>query len=161
MKQIIYNKLEKHKLAAWLVFTAMRLESIAESNIMKPMGLSASSFRILVALQNLGPQTPSELIETLGSSKSNLTQRLSWLEKKSLVSLKRNKKGDRRKVSVKLTIAGKKKLATTAKLIKEKNLEIEKYFNKNEAQLLLKLLRHINTCLDNKQINVNKTYEKK
>lgn len=161
MKQVIYNKLEQHRLAGWLVFTAMRLESIAETNIMKPMGLTASSFRILMALHSLGSQTSSELTETLGTSKSNLAQRLAWLQKKGFITMKRNRKGDRRLVSITITSIGEEKLLITSKLIKDNNLQVEKYFNEKETQELLRLLRHINSCLDSCQTGINKIYEQK
>lgn len=160
MKPIIYNKLEEHKLAGWLVFTAMRLELIAETKILKPMGLSAAAFRILMALKGLGSQTSSELNESLGGGKSNLAQRLSWLQKKGLITMKRNIKGDKRKVLVNITTLGENRLQSTSKLIKDNNLQVEKYFKKSETQEFLRLLRHINNRLDNCQANINNIYEK-
>ncbi|HNU81789.1 MAG TPA: hypothetical protein PKK65_03640, partial [bacterium] len=62
MKHILYNQVKEHRLGGWLVFTAMRLEMMADRFMFKPLGLTTASFRILMLLDKLGPQTPSEII---------------------------------------------------------------------------------------------------
>lgn len=156
MKQIIYNKLEEYKLAGWLVFTATRLESMAEQFMFKPMGLTAATFRILMTLNSFGPQSPTELIEILGSSKSNLTQRLNWLAKQSLITLTRGRENDKRKTIAKISQLGKKQLNSTCKLVKENNLHIENYFSKQEKKDFLKLLHQLNKGLDKCQSHIYK-----
>ena len=156
MKQIIYNQLEEYKLAGWLVFTANRLESVAEQFMFKPMGLTAATFRILMILNGLGPKSPTELIEILGSTKSNLTQRLNWLSKNSLIILTRGKENDRRKTKAKITKLGEQKLQITCQLVKKNNLHIENYFSKKENREFLKLLYELNKGLDQCQSHMSK-----
>lgn len=157
MKQIIYNKLEEHQLAGWLVFSAMRLESLADKSIFKPIGLTAATFRILMTLDSLGSQSPSDFIEILGSSKSNLTQRLTWLAKKKLITFSRHTSSDKRRSLAKITNLGRRQLEATCLLVKKNNLHIENYFDNKEAQEFLRLLRKLNQGLDQCQLHINKS----
>jgi len=148
MKKIIYNKLEEHRLAGWLVFSAMRLETLADEFMFKPLGLTSATFRILMTLDGLGPQSPSDLIAALGSSKSNLTQRLHWLEKKQLIKVKRQVNNDKRRALAQITKLGKQQVVATRQLVKDNNLLIENYFSKAEVKELIRLLRKLNHGLD-------------
>lgn len=161
MKQIIYNQLEEHRLAGWLVFSAMRMEALADRFMLKPLGLTNASFRILMALEKLGPQAPSEMIELLGSSKSNVTQRFNFLVKHDLIKLDRHVSVDKRRVSAQITALGRKKLAQAKLMFAEKHLHIEKYFNDKEMQDFLRLLRQLNAGLDQCEMSIKTYYEKK
>ncbi|OQB94025.1 MAG: MarR family protein [Parcubacteria group bacterium ADurb.Bin115] len=163
MKHILYNQVKEHRLGGWLVFTAMRLEMMADRFMFKPLGLTTASFRILMLLDKLGPQTPSEIIELIGSTKSNVTQRINFLNRQGLISLKRKMGTDKRRVSVKITSLGLKKINTTRRLFKKHNLRIENYFSSKEMENFLRLIRKLNQGLDKCEININKNnkYEKK
>jgi DNA-binding MarR family transcriptional regulator len=160
MKQIIYNNLEKQKLAGWLVFSAMRLENLADQFMFKPIGMTTASIRILMLLVSTGSQSPSDLMNSLGSTKSNLTQRLNWLSKNKLVVLKKGISKDKRKVLVVITNLGKNKVKEVQLLIKKNNLQIENYFTKKESQEFLRLLKKLNFSLDQCESN-SQYYEKK
>jgi len=160
MKHISYNQIEEHRLAGWLVFTAMRLEMMADRFMFKPLGLTTASFRILMLLDNLGPQAPSEIMDLIGSTKSNVTQRLNFLERQGLIKLKRKIDADKRRVSVVITKSGLKQLNAARQLFKQHNLHIENYFNSKEIQNFLYLIRKLNQGLDKCETNITKYYEK-
>lgn len=160
MKHILYNQVEEHRLGGWLVFTAMRLEMMADRFMFKPLGLTTASFRILMLLDHLGPQAPSEIMDLIGSTKSNVTQRLNFLDRQGLIKLKRKEGSDRRRVSVIITTLGVKQINAARKLFKKHNLHIENYFSAKEMKDFLSLLRKLNQGLDKCEININKHYEK-
>lgn len=159
MKQIIYNQLEEHRLAGWIVFSAMCLESLADRFMFKPLGLTTASFRILILLEKMGPQSPSEIIELVGSTKSNLAQRLNFLKRKNLIELKHKAGDDKRRASARITALGKKQVASAKKLFKKHNLHIENYFTVKEIQDFLSLARKLNAGLDQCEISIQKYYE--
>jgi DNA-binding MarR family transcriptional regulator len=128
MKQISYHKVEKHRLAGVLVYTAMRMERMADNSIFKPLNLTTASFRILMVLQEAGSQSPSDIIDALGGTKSNVTQRLNYLTKKKLVILTHGAEKDKRRSSAVISDLGSKLVKDAYKLFKEKDLHIEKYF---------------------------------
>ena len=70
---------------------------------------------------------------------------------------------DKRRVSVKITSLGLKKINTTRRLFKKHNLHIENYFSSKEMENFLRLIRKLNQGLDKCEININKNnkYEKK
>jgi DNA-binding MarR family transcriptional regulator len=118
-----------------IVGAATMLESIANHDIFKPLGISTQGFKILLMLEKFSEQSPKNLIEKLNISKSNISQRLDYLEKKGFI--KRNHgqpSSDKRIVSVSITTEGKEMLAKARVDIKEKSLEIEKFFSKNEIE---------------------------
>ncbi|MDD3285094.1 MAG: MarR family winged helix-turn-helix transcriptional regulator [Patescibacteria group bacterium] len=159
MKHILYNQVEEHRLGGWLVFTAMRLEMLADRFMFKPLGLTTASFRILMLLDKLGPKTPSEIIELIGSTKSNVTQRLNFLSRQGLINLKRKAGDDKRRVSAAITTLGLKQINAARRLFKKHNLRIENYFSPKEMQDFLRLIRKLNQGLDKCEININKHYE--
>lgn len=159
MKQIIYNQLEEHRLAGWIVFSAMRLESLADRFMFKPLGLTTASFRILMLLEQMGPQSPSEIIELIGSTKSNLAQRLNFLQRQNLIELKHKSGDDKRRASARITSLGKKQIASARQLFKKHNLHIENYFTAKEMQDFLRLTRKLNAGLDQCEISIQKHYE--
>jgi DNA-binding MarR family transcriptional regulator len=159
MKQIIYNQIEEHRLAGWLVFSAMRLEALADRFMLKPLGLSTASFRILMILDSLGPQAPSEIIDLLGSSKSNLAQRLSLLSRHSFIELSHKTGEDKRRASARITPLGLQRLQSARKMFKKHNLHIENYFSAKEMQDFLRLTRKLNEGLDKCEISIKKYYE--
>lgn len=160
MKHILYNQVEEHRLGGWLVFTAMRLEMLADRFMFKPLGLTTASFRILMLLDKLGPKTPSEIIELIGSTKSNVTQRLNFLHRRGLIGLKRKDESDKRRVSAFITDYGQEQVDSARQLLKKHNLRIENYFNGQEVQNFLDLIRKLNKVLDKCEINIQKHYEK-
>ena len=68
-----------------IVCLAHRFESIANKYVFYPMGLSAISMKILKLLKVHGRLTASDLIEMTSSTKSNMSQRLNFLEKEKYI----------------------------------------------------------------------------
>ncbi len=161
MKQIIYNQLEEHRLAGWLVFTAMRLEALADRYMFKPLGLTTASFRILMMLAKAGPQAPSEIIEILGGTKSNATQRLNWLSRRGWIKLTHKEGEDKRRASARITALGRQQVAKASRLFKDNDLHIEKYFSNKEMNDFMLLIRKLNLGLDQCEVSIAKLYEKK
>jgi len=161
MKQISYHKIEKHRLAGVLVFTAMRMERMADNSIFKPLNLTTASFRILMTLKEMGPQSPSGIMDYLGGTKSNVTQRLNYLAKKKLVTLIHGAEKDKRRSLVSITDLGAKQIKDACKLFEQKDLHIENYFTTKEMQDFLRLIRKLNTGLDQCEISINSNYENK
>lgn len=141
---------DNESLARSIVLTAMRLENLGNRFIFEPLGLTAASLKIVGLLHHLGPMTPSAIGERLGSTKSNITQRLNFLEKKGLVSRQASKsgQGDGRSVSVCLTAYGRRQLKLINSALKEHQLHIAKYFTPEEIQANLDFLKRFNEILD-------------
>lgn len=159
MKQIPYHKIEKHRLAGALVYSAMRMEKMADNSIFKALDLTSSSFRILMMLKEMGPQSPSDIMDALGGTKSNVTQRLNYLVKKRLVTLTHGAEKDKRRATASISELGLERLKDTYKLFKQKDLHIENYFTNKEMQDFLALLRKLNTGLDRCEISIDANYE--
>jgi len=161
MKKISYNEIEKHRLAGILVYTAMRLEKIADNYIFQPMHLSTASFRILMMLRQLGPQSPSDIMEALGGTKYNITQRLNHLAKKKMITLKHGEEKDKRRSSAAITASGRAQVNQALKTFKKHDLHVENYFTTKEMQDLLRLIRKLNAGLDQCESGIHCHYENK
>jgi len=161
MKQISYHEVEKHRLAGVLVYTAMRMEKMADHVIFQPLHLTTASFRILMMLKKMGPQSPSDIMDALGGTKSNITQRLNYLVKKKLIILSHGAEEDKRRALATITDLGKKQIKIAYNLFKQKDLQIENYFTNKEMQDFLRLLRKLNIGLDRCEISINSPYENK
>ncbi|MFA5993686.1 MAG: winged helix-turn-helix transcriptional regulator [Parcubacteria group bacterium] len=143
-----------------IICLAHRLEAIANKYVFQPMGFSSVSMKILKALQLHSSLSPSDLITITSSTKSNISQRLNFLEKEGY--LKRNSasvSSDQRKINIQLTRLGEKKL-----------LEIEKRFNKARISFAQKLtakeieqhrlfIQKINTILDSEENELEKLFK--
>jgi len=128
--------------------TAIRLEMIAERLIFKPLKLSSASFRILMVIDKLGEITPKEILKYLGGTKSNVTQRLNYLKRLSLVDIKKPVSGDQRQVNVSLTTQGSATLAKISARINHNKLHFEKYFTSSEMNNFLAFIIKLNEKLD-------------
>ena len=161
MEQIVYDQLDEHRLSGWLGFTFMRIKTLADRFMFEPVGLTTASFRILMLLDKLGPQAPSQIIDLLGATKSNITQRLHLLARRGFIEMTHRAETDKRRISVRITALGLKQTAIARQLLKKHNLHIENYFTKQEVQDFLRLLRKLNVGLDQCKIELQNYYEKK
>lgn len=147
----------------FFVMTAMRLEALSEIYLLKPLGLTAASFKILSFIKNNDQCSPMDIICYLGGTKSNITQRLSFLEKNNLVSLSRQKTGDKRKVIISLTTQGLDKLKVVREVFHDKSIHIENFFSQEELNehlnFMLKLSDILGQC--EKKLCLNKTKNNK
>jgi DNA-binding MarR family transcriptional regulator len=144
-----------------IVCTAARLERIADTYVFGPMGISPASVRILKILAFGKDLTPGQILASVGGTKSNVSQRLRFLEKEGLVRrIPAGRSGDRRRVGVTLTAAGRKKLEAVRKRFSKANLKLEGYFTKAEVRTHLAFFRKLNELLDAEEKNLGQYFPK-
>ena len=132
-----------------IVLTGTRLEAFANKRLFGPMGLSSATLKILYALSQHSSLAQSQLIQEVGCTKSNLTQRLNLLEKHGFIQRDhRVSDKDRRKVGVRLTDTGRQKLLDTVKAIHEKGSVLEKHFSETEKTSCHDFMKKVNQILD-------------
>lgn len=137
-----------------------RLEAIANKYVFQPMGLSHMSMNILKSLAINGPLTSSELIKITSATKSNMSQRLSFLEKEDYVARTHEKNSpDKRKVMIKLTASGKKRLTDLEKRLQKAQISFEKKFTKNEIAQHKAFFKKLTTILDNGEHELEKIFK--
>jgi DNA-binding MarR family transcriptional regulator len=143
------NPLKINSIAQSIVQIACRLENHVNSLILSPLKLTLSSFKILHIIAISGSSTPSEIMAILGGSKSNITQRLNFLEKNGyIIRFLPPGKRDKRNISVKLTKKGRAKHEESAILLQKESLDLEKYFTKEEKKDIQSLFKKLNQLLD-------------
>ena len=130
------------------IMTAMRLEALTERFLFKPVGLSAASFKILAFVKNSLGCSPSQMLNYLGGTKSNITQRLNFLEKHGFVCSKRSSTGDKRKVFISITPVGNKKFDDVISNFKKNSIYLEKFFSKKELSDHFSFMMKLNLVLD-------------
>lgn len=131
------------------------LESLGNRYIFNPVGLTATGFKILSALKQ-SPMTHGTLLASVNCLKSNLSQRLSALEKKGFIRRLPNKNAaDKRQVFFQLTKNGSKVLHQAEIHARHASLSFEKCFSKKELEqhkaffdTLLALLAEKETTLE-------------
>lgn len=138
-----------------------RLESLAQRHVFGRIGLSSSSFNILVLIARKHPITPSDILAEMEITKSNLSQRLRGLEEKRLVKRSRaDISGDRRKVAFLITPAGERKLHEAALVAKQAGLSFEKDFTKEEIRHHRTFFTKFLAILDRKERELEKQPKK-
>jgi DNA-binding MarR family transcriptional regulator len=116
-----------------ILHAATRIERLSDRLIFEPLDLSFTAFKILKYLAITGPSSPGTMLECLGGTKSNLSQRLGMLQRKDLVKRLPSKIGsDRRFAAFALTTAGKRKLRTVEMRAEKEGLRLSGYFSKSE-----------------------------
>lgn len=143
-----------------IINTASRLEAISNQFIFEPMGTSSSSMKILCALEKYGPLSVQRITDLSGGMKSNVSQRISNLEKKGHV--KRNpakNPADRRQVIIGITKKGLGKLALIDKRLKKANLHLIKNFSKKEQKLFFEFFERINKIIDREENNLKEIFK--
>lgn len=139
---------------------ARRIEAIANKYVFQPMGFSAISMQILKLLKNNGPLTASDLIKMTNATKSNMSQRLSFLEKEKLVSRACDCSCcDKRKITVKLTPAGKEKIDNLEKRFQKAQISFEKKFSEKELTQHKAFFQKLNALLDNGEDELEKIFK--
>lgn len=117
-----------------IIFTASRLEVIANRYIFGPIGMNIPSVKIMGLLCRKKVMTPKEIMELIGGTKSNISQRLDSLEKKGYIKTRKSRNNDKRKVFVELTMSGKGKLGEIKSQLRKVKLELESNFTKKEIE---------------------------
>lgn len=143
-----------------IIYTAARLEAIADRYIFGPMGTTASSMKILRLLHNHGPLTSQRIGELGGGTKSNVSQRLDYLESKGYVARDpENFPADKRKVLVKITKEGGQQIAEIQKRMKKAQICLSRHFSEKEIAGHAKFFEKINLIIDKEQKNLDKIFK--
>lgn len=143
-----------------IVCLAHRFEAIANKYVFQPMGFSAISMHILRLLKTNGPLTASDLIKATGATKSNMSQRLSFLEKEKYISRSHpGNTSDKRKITIKLTPAGKAKIADLEKRFRKAQISFKKKFSAQEIAQHQAFLKKLNHILDNGESELAKIFK--
>ena len=131
--------------------TAARIKTLSDRFVFNPVGMTTSTFRILNLLYESknNSLTPGELLKFSGGTKSNMSQRLNFLEKQDYIKRVGGKGGeDRRKVFVELTSKGKslvKNINTRTARVKNR---LERDFPKQEINQYFDFIAQVNQFLD-------------
>lgn len=129
--------------------SATRLEAFANKHFLEVFGLTLTSLKILDVLSRYKIVTPTQLMKELGSTKSNITQRLNVMEKNGLIQRKApSQSKDKRKVGIGITVLGREKLSEAITIIGRKEVGFEKNFSPAEILACHSFLGKINDLLD-------------
>lgn len=134
-----------------IVCTASRLEVIANRYLFGPIGMNISTVKIIGLLCKRKNMTPSEIMQLIGGTKSNVSQRLDSLEKKGYVKIYKSNLKDKRKISVKLTVLGEKKMKELKKHFDKVRLELESHFSQKEIQQHFAFFNKLNKFVDSEE----------
>lgn len=137
----------RDSLADPFIMTAMRLETLTERYLFKPTGISSASFKILAFIKNSPGCSPSQILNYLGGTKSNITQRLNLLEKNKYISSSRST-GDKRKVLIFIDSSGVEKFNEVVDNFRKNSIYLEKFFNKKELCAHFSFMLKFNSILD-------------
>lgn len=147
----IYQKSEigsRDSFADSFVLTAFRIEALTERYLFKPAGISSASFKILVFIRKHPNCSPIHIMDYLGGTKSNITQRLNFLEKSKLILSARSKEGDKRKLLLLLTNEGLKKIKKVMISFKKNSIYLEKFFTEKELMEHFSFMKKMNSVLN-------------
>ncbi|MBI5422249.1 MarR family transcriptional regulator [Candidatus Peregrinibacteria bacterium] len=132
-----------------IVVTAERLKGYACQEFFKPLGLSSITFKILHVLSAHSAMTPTQILQALDCSKSNLTQRINLLERDGLVSrMPSQTEGDGRTVQIALTEAGKRKVAEAIQALRKNGALLETHFSDSEKKACHAFMKKVNQLLE-------------
>jgi DNA-binding MarR family transcriptional regulator len=150
-----YNSLEIDKCkeigrtcACFKVRKAARAITKLYEEVLRPSGLRATQFSLLMATRVLGPVTVVKLAEVMVMDRTTLTRNLRILEKRRLITIKPGE--DRREREVSLTAAGLGALAKAIPLWQEAQNRVKKELGEERLQNLLGDLSEM-ISLDNKK----------
>lgn len=154
------NVIEPSSPIAPIICLAHRFESIGNKYIFKPMGLSHTSIHILKLLERDKRLTSSDLIKITNASKSNMSQRLSFLEKEGYITRSYAKDSkDKRKIFIQITENGKKKITAIEKRIKQAQISFEKKFTKEELLHHKEFFKKLSSVLDSGENELEKIFK--
>lgn len=143
-----------------IICLAHRFEAIANKYVFQPMGLSSISMKILKLLRTQGSLTVSDLTEMTHATKSNISQRLSFLEKENFITRTYGSdKNDRRKIVIELTPAGQEKIADLQKRFNKAKISFEKKFSAKEIAEHKAFIEKLNAILDNEENELEKIFK--
>jgi len=140
-----------HSIIEPIIIIASRLEVIANRYFFGPIEMNISSVKIIGLLWKKETMTPKEIMKLAGGTKSNISQRLNFLEKKGYIETHKNTSDDKRKISIKLTPFGKKKIIEIHKQMEKVGMELKSNFTKKEIQQHFVFFNKLNKIIDLKE----------
>lgn len=108
-------------------------------NALRPLGLTAGQFSLLMALNRPEPPTMAPVADLLGMNRTTLTAALKPLEREGLVESARDN-GDHRARRLKITLSGREMLARALPIWRREMAELTTLLD-GEADQLRHLLR--------------------
>jgi DNA-binding MarR family transcriptional regulator len=143
-----------------MVCLAHRLEAIANKYVFQPMGFSSVSMKIMKMLRSHPSLSPGDLIGITNSTKSNISQRLNFLEKAGYIRRSyASDKSDKRKINLRLTGSGEKKLEEIEKRFKKAHISFSKKFTQMEIEQHEAFMRKVNSILDVEENELEKLFK--
>ncbi|MFA6100308.1 MAG: MarR family transcriptional regulator [Patescibacteria group bacterium] len=142
--------LDEDNLLRQFGMTAARIQAFANRYFFEPVGLTISCAMILHLLEHLGPITSSEILKHTGGTKSNISQRLKFLEDLNYITREENNSDDKRLVTIRLTDEGRVRYQSLQKTLTEhaKKLESELQFTDEDKAACQRVISKINQFID-------------
>lgn len=133
-----------------VIFTASRLEVLSNRYLFGPMEMTVASVKILRLLDKHKKLTPKEILEKVGGTKSNISQRLELLQERGYIKKNHADSDDKRSVFIEISLDGKKKIVELCKHLKKVKLEFESNFKKEEIEQHYIFFKKLNKLIDAK-----------
>ncbi len=121
--------------ACYKVRKAARAVTKLYEEVLRPVGLRATEFSLLMATRVLGPVTVVKLAQVTVMDRTTLTRNLQILEKRGLITIKPGE--DRREREVTLTAAGMEVLAQAVPLWEKAQERVRQGLGEEKMQNLL------------------------
>ncbi len=121
--------------ACYKVRKAARAVTKLYEEVLRPIGLRATQFSLLMAARVMGPVTVVKLAQVTVMDRTTLTRNLQILEKRGLITIKPGE--DRREREVTLTASGMEVLAKAVPLWEEAQDRVQKGLGEERLQNLL------------------------
>lgn len=141
-----------------LIYTAARLEAIANKYVFAKCGLSSTSVKILRTLSKHDSLTASGIIDVIGGTKSNISQRITVLERTLLIKRSSAQSKDKRTIAVRITPQGGRKLKEVDARLEKAKLSLEQNLTAKEIKDYLAFMEKINTTIDEGEKNISKIF---
>lgn len=144
------HNFQKMSMAEKIICSATRLESFGNKHVFDAFGLTTSGYKILHIIYEHKVTTPSDILNFIGGTKSNITQRINYLAKLKYVKkiTEHSKFNDKRKTIIQLTNFGKKRYKDILKSIDTNSIQLDKLFNDTEKKTVEKLINKLNIIID-------------
>lgn len=127
-----------------------RHKSVAMKEVYRANGCDSGEYDVLAALRRTGPPhrlTPSELARSVLVNSATMTERLTRLERRGLISRTHSER-DRRSVSVELTAAGETLIDGAVEDLLATQARLLEGLNASERRALAQLLAKLASGLD-------------
>ncbi len=136
-----------HTISESIMCIAHRFERLGQKHIFAQADLSSVSAKILFVINMHRHISPSDIHDALGGTMSNISQRITYLEKNGFIT-RIHSTTDKRKISLSLTPLGKQKITDIKKWLKKGNVCIEKQFTKEEIAQHFAFCKKLHATLD-------------